>query len=59
MPLIKSATPMAFKANVRREISAGRPAKQAVAIAFSVKRRSGGKRAHEYVQRKHHVANGY
>jgi hypothetical protein len=59
VPLVKSATPKAFKANVRREVSAGRPVKQAVAIAFSVKRRSRAKSAHEHVQRKHHALNGY
>jgi hypothetical protein len=51
MPLVKSASPAAFKANVRREYKAirgkgkaVRPAvKQAVAIAFSVQRRARGR----------------
>lgn len=59
MPLIKSSTKAAFKQNVKREVRAGRPVKQAVAIAYSVGRRSPAKGAHEHVQRKHHAANGY
>lgn len=35
MPLIKSASPKAFKANIRTEVKAGKPVKQAVAIAYS------------------------
>jgi len=35
MPLIKSAKPQAFSENIRREMHAGRPQKQAVAIAYS------------------------
>lgn len=38
MPLKKSSTPAAFRANVRAEVAAGKPVKQAVAIAYSVKR---------------------
>lgn len=38
MPLVKSATPAAFRKNVKAEIAAGKPQKQAVAIAYSVKR---------------------
>ena len=38
MPLQKSATPKAFKANIKAEIKAGKPVKQAVAIAYSEKR---------------------
>ena len=38
MPLKKSSTPKAFKTNVATEIKAGKPPKQAVAIAYSVKR---------------------
>lgn len=43
MPLIKSKSKKAFKENVKREIKAGRPTKQAVAIAYSVKRKSSSK----------------
>lgn len=38
MPLSKSTSKSAFRKNVKAEISAGKPAKQAVAIAYSVKR---------------------
>jgi hypothetical protein len=38
MPLVKSASKEAFRKNVKAEIAAGKPAKQAVAIAHSVKR---------------------
>lgn len=44
MPLAKSASKPAFKANVKAEIAAGKPPKQAVAIAYAVKRRATGKR---------------
>jgi len=35
MPLIKSAKPAAFKKNIKTEVKAGKPVKQAVAIAYS------------------------
>lgn len=38
MPLIKSMTPKALKANIKKEIEAGKPPKQAVAIGYSVQR---------------------
>ena len=38
MPLIKSTKPEAFKKNIKAEIKAGKPVKQAVAIAYSEKR---------------------
>jgi len=38
MPLIKSKSPEAFRKNVKAEIAAGKPVKQAVAIAYSEKR---------------------
>jgi hypothetical protein len=44
MPLQKGKSKEAFKANVKTEIAAGRPVKQAVAIAYSEQRRSSGKR---------------
>lgn len=39
MPLPTSSSKEALKEAIRREIGAGRPQKQAVAIAFSNKRR--------------------
>ena len=38
MPLIKSKSKSAFSKNIKTEIKAGKPQKQAVAIAYSVKR---------------------
>ena len=43
MPLIKSTSKPAFQKNVKREIAAGRPPKQAVAIAYATKRAAGNK----------------
>lgn len=40
MPLKKGTSDKAFKANVRTEVKAGKPVKQAVAIAYSVKRQA-------------------
>lgn len=40
MPLWKSKSQRAFKHNIRTEVRAGRPVKQAVAIAYSTQRRS-------------------
>lgn len=38
MPLIKSKSKEAFKKNVSTEIKAGKPPKQAVAIAYATQR---------------------
>ncbi len=38
MPLIKSTSKKAFQKNVKAEIAAGKPPKQAVAIAYATKR---------------------
>ncbi len=38
MPLIKSKSPEAFRKNVKAEVAAGKPIKQAVAIAYAVKK---------------------
>lgn len=40
MPLKKGKSKAAFKQNIRTEVAAGKPVKQAVAIAYSVQRRS-------------------
>jgi hypothetical protein len=42
MPLKQSGSKKAVSENIKREIAAGRPAKQAVAIALDVQRRNGG-----------------
>ena len=41
MPLIKSTSKKAFGKNVGAEVKAGKPVKQAVAIAYSEKRAAG------------------
>lgn len=43
MPLIRSMTPKAFEKNVKAEVKAGKPIKQAVAIAYSEKREAAKK----------------
>jgi hypothetical protein len=40
---MKSTSKKAFSKNVKAEIAAGKPPKQAVAIAYAVKRDAGGK----------------
>lgn len=40
MPLKKSSGKKAFKENVKKEVESGKPVKQAVAIAYSVKRQA-------------------
>jgi hypothetical protein len=42
--LNKSTTPKAFKQNIKTEVKAGKPVKQAVAIAYSVKREAAKKK---------------
>ena len=43
MPLKKSTSKKAFQENVRAEINAGKPVKQAVAIAYSTRREAAKK----------------
>jgi hypothetical protein len=38
VPLKKSATKEAFRANVKAEVKSGKPVKQSVAIAYAVKK---------------------
>jgi len=45
MPLVKSTSKTAFRKNIAAEVNAGKPVKQAVAIAFSVQRKAGGGKA--------------
>lgn len=42
MPLVKSGSNRARSENIRREIEAGKPRKQAVAIGYAVQRRAKG-----------------
>ena len=44
MPLVKSTSKKAFRENIKREVSAGKPVKQAVAIAYSEKREASKKK---------------
>lgn len=43
MPLVKSTSKIAFRKNVAAEVNAGKPVKQAVAIAYSTQRKAAGK----------------
>lgn len=43
MPLVKSPSKNAMRKNIKAEIAAGKPPKQAVAIAYSVKREAAKK----------------
>jgi hypothetical protein len=47
MPLKKSASKKAFKENVKKEIESGKKPKQAVAIAYSVKRKAKSNRKND------------
>jgi len=44
MPLTKSKSPKAFKENIKREVKAGKPQTQAVAISYAVKREAAKKK---------------
>jgi len=44
MPLTKSTSKKAFEKNVRAEIAAGKPPRQAVAIAYATKRSAAAKK---------------
>lgn len=44
MPLIKSKSEKAFSKNISTEVKAGKPQKQAVAIAYAVKRAASKKK---------------
>ena len=44
MPLIKSKSKKAVSKNIKTEIKAGKPQKQAIAIALSTQRKAKGKK---------------
>jgi hypothetical protein len=44
MPLKKSTSEKAFKDNIKAEVKAGKPVKQAVAISYAVKRAAAAKK---------------
>lgn len=39
--MVKSASPAAFRKNIKAEVAAGKPVKQAVAVSYAVKRAAG------------------
>lgn len=43
MPLNNSLSKAAMSQNIKTEMAAGKPQRQAVAIAYAVKRKAGGK----------------
>ena len=44
MPLVKGKSQKAFHKNIKEMVKAGHPVKQAVAAAYSMKAKSGGKK---------------
>ena len=57
MPLVKSSSKKAMGTNIKREMAAGKSQKQAVAIAYSVKRQAtSGK---DVAGRRHKTSLGY
>jgi hypothetical protein len=45
MPLIKSMMPKAMSKNIAKEMEAGKPQKQAVAISYAIKRQAEAKKS--------------
>jgi hypothetical protein len=45
MPLIKSMMPKAMSKNIAKEMEAGKPKKQAVAISYAIKRQAEAKKS--------------
>ena len=54
MPLIKSTSPKAFGKNVATEMQAGKPQKQAVAIAYAEKHEAESSKGHHSPKGKEH-----
>lgn len=52
MPLKKSTSDKAFKENIKTEVKAGKPVKQAVAIAYSEKREAQKKAKNKWIKNK-------
>jgi hypothetical protein len=44
VPLKKSSSKKAFAKNIKTEVKAGKPVKQAIAIAYAVKRKAAAKK---------------
>jgi hypothetical protein len=47
MPQKKSSSKKAMSENIKTEVHSGKPVKQAVAIAYSIKRKAAAKKGHE------------
>lgn len=52
MPLIKSGSKQAIQKNIETEIKAGKPQKQAIAIAYSIARKYVNRRRNNESRRK-------
>lgn len=52
MPLVKSAKPKAVKENIETEVAAGKPPKQAVAIALNTADKATGHRYNKRPKKK-------
>ncbi len=57
MPLTKSTSEKAFKKNIKAEVNAGKPVKQAVAIAYSEKRQAKKKKKQVHTTSDGHMIN--
>ena len=44
MPLVKSSSKSAFRKNIKAEMASGKPQKQALAIAYDVKRKAAARK---------------
>jgi hypothetical protein len=53
MPLVKGSSKKAISENIRREMHAGKPQKQAIAIAYSVAGKSNKHPTHKRKTRTH------
>ena len=54
MPLKHSTSKKAMSSNIKTEMKAGKPQKQAVAIAYSVKREAAAKKHEKHEKHEHH-----
>lgn len=59
MPLKHSASKKAFSENVKKEMAAGKPQKQAVAIAYSEQRAAQHKKKHDSRKEHHDRQDGH
>lgn len=57
MPLLKSSSKKAVGKNIKKEMAAGKPQKQAVTIALSVQRKAKGKKSKEFNEKKYEAVH--